>query len=202
MILLLCATCCDSFFMSVAYGVERIQISWKATIIISLCGTFLLGTAILLAKVFTQFLSPSLGKWIGFLILICLGISHLFQAQVKRYVKKQKHQPLIIKLKGISFVVDIFLDETQADQDCSKELSMTEAVYLGIALSLDSLASGLAYGLGAVNVAMILLCSFLAGVASIICGSAVAAKLTHRCHGDVSWISGSLLILLALLRLR
>lgn len=202
MLLLICATCCDSFFMSVAYGAERIKISWKATLIIAFCGTFLLGVSIALAKTFTSFLAPEIGKWISFVILIALGLTHLFQAQVKRYVKKQKHQPLIIRMKGISFVIDIFLDETEADQDHSKELSVSEATYLGIALSLDSLASGLAYGIGVVNFGLLLGCSFVFGVVLIILGDALGKRLMYRFSGDVSWLSGCLLMILAILRLR
>lgn len=201
MLVLICATCCDSFFMSVAYGAERIKISWKATAIIAFCGSSLLGISIGLAKTLTSFLSPEIGKWISFFILIGLGLTHLFQAQVKRYVKKHKHQPLIIKMKGISFVIDIFLDETEADQDHSKELSVSEAVYLGIALSLDSLASGLAYGIGVVNLGVLLGCSFVFGMILIVLGSALGKRLMYRFSDDVSWLSGCLLMILALLRL-
>lgn len=200
MLVLICATCCDSFFMSVAYGAERIKISWKATVIIAFCGTALLGISIAMARTLSSFLAPDVGKWISFFILIGLGLTHLFQAQVKRYVKKHKHQPLIIKMKGISFVIDIFLDETQADQDRSKELSISEAVYLGIALSLDSLASGLAYGIGVVHLGMLLSCSFGFGILCIVLGSTLGKRLMVRFRGDVSWLSGCLLMILALLR--
>lgn len=202
MLVLICATCCDSFFMSVAYGAEQIKISWRATMIISLCGTLLLGLSIALAKSFSQFLPVEIGKWLSFMILTALGLVRLFQAQVKHYVKKHKQQPLIIKVKGISFVIDIFLDETEADQDHSKELSLKEAAYLGVALSLDSLASGLAYGIGVVNLGALLSCSFVFGIALIILGSALGKSMIHYCHNDISWLSGGLLMILALLRLR
>ena len=201
MLVLICATCCDSFFMSVAYGAERIKIPWKATMIISLCGTMLLGLSIALAKSFTQLLSAAAGEWISFFILIALGLIRLFQAQVKHYVKKHKQQPLIIRFKGISFVIDIFLDETEADMDRSKELSVREAAYLGIALSLDSFASGLAFGIGVVNIGALLIVSFGFGIAFMVLGSALGKSMAYRFRSDVSWLSGFLLILLALLRL-
>lgn len=202
MILLILATCCDSFFMSVAYGIERIRIPWKAVGIIAFCGTSLLGISVGLAGSFTKLLTPAIGKWLSFGILCGLGISHLFQAQVKRYVNRHKQQPLIIRIKGISIVVDIFLDETKADQDHSKELSGKEAAYLGIALSLDSLASGLAYGIGSIDIPLLLSLSFVIGVAAIVSGSWLGRRWLRQWNGDVSWISGCLLLILALLRLR
>ena len=102
---------------------------------------------------------------------------------------------------GTYSFVDIFLDETEADQDHSKELSISEALYLGIALSLDSLASGLAYGIGVVNFGLLLGCSFGFGVVLIVVGSALGKRLMCRFTGDVSWLSGCLLMILALLRL-
>lgn len=202
MILLILATCCDSFFMSVAYGIEHIRIPGKAVVIIALCGTGLLGLSVGFSAILAKWLSPALGKWLSFVILCGLGISHLFQAQVKRYVNRHKQKPLIIRLKGISVVIDIFLDETKADQDHSKEISVREAVYLGLALSLDSLASGLAYGIGTVHFPLLLILSFVIGSIMILTGSIVGRRWLRLLHGDVSWISGCLLLALALLRLR
>ncbi len=202
MILLILATCCDSFFMSVAYGIERIRIPWKSVCIIAFCGTSLLGISVGLAGTLTRFFTPNVGRWVSFAMLCGLGVSHLFQAQVKRYVNRNKQKPLIIRWKGISIVVDIFLDETKADRDHSKELSGKEAAYLGVALSLDSLASGLAYGIGVIDVPVLLSLSFVIGVMAIVSGCWLGGRWLCHWHGDVSWISGCLLLILALLRLR
>lgn len=201
MILLVLATCCDSFFMSVAYGVEGIKIPWKSVLMIAFCGTFFLGASMILANVLSQLISPMMGKWISFMILMLLGCTNLFQARVKHYVNQQKQKPLIIKFKGISFVIDIFLDEKEADQDHSKYLSIKEAFYLGVALSIDSLASGLAYGIGITDVRLVLLVSFVMGVTIILLGSLLGNRIMNHIKQDVSWISGCLLIALAFLRL-
>lgn len=200
--LLVLATCCDSFFMSVAYGIEGIKIPWKSMIVIAFCGTFFLGISMSLAQVVTWMISPSLGKWLSFTILFLLGFSSVFQHQLKHYVKSHKQPTVTIKFQGISFVIDIFLDEREADVDHSKELSMREAMYLGIALSLDSLASGLAFGMGCSNLTLVLGCSFLLGISMILCGELLGAKLLCHVHQDVTWISGCFLLLLAFLRLR
>lgn len=200
MILLVVATGCDSFLMSIAYGVEGIRIPFKACVLIAFCGTFCLGISFLLASVLTNVLSVETGKYISFTILFILGITNLFQVQVKHYVKKHKAQPLIIRFKEISFVIDIFLDETQADADQSKELSLKEAMYLGIALSIDSLASGLAFGIGLRDVRIVLLLSFIAGICIICIGSFLGKHISSFVNFDISWISGCMLLVLAFLR--
>lgn len=188
--------------MSIAYGVEGIRIPWKSILIIAFCGTFFLSISMLLAGLIAQIISPSLGKWLSFTILFLLGFTNVFQHQVKSYVNKHKEQPLIIKFKGISFVIDIFLNEKEADVDHSKEICMKEALYLGVALSIDSLASGLAYGIGVTDISIVLMLSFGFGIIMILAGSMLGSRIMRHIHQDVSWISGCMLILLAFLRLR
>ena len=201
MILLVAATCCDSFLMSIAYGVEGIRIPFKACILIAFCGTFCLGISFFLASVLTNVLTVETGNYISFTILFVLGITNVFQVQVKHYVKKHKAQPLIICFKEISFVIDIFLDETQADVDQSKELNLKEAMYLGIALSIDSLASGLAFGIGLRDVKLVLLASFAVGIFIICIGSLLGKHISSFVTFDISWISGCMLLVLAFLQI-
>lgn len=67
---------------------------------------------------------------------------------------------------GISFMLSVCLDETKADADCSKVLSAKEALALGAALSIDSLATGFGSGLIGQNYLLILvlaLCMHMTG---------------------------------------
>ena len=70
-----------------------------------------------------------------------------------------------LEYSGISFVVlDIYLDETKADADNSKLLSLKEALYLAVALSIDSLASGFALGISVCSLLPVLVISFCVGI--------------------------------------
>lgn len=202
MVLLVMATCCDSFFMSVAYGVEGIKIPKRCVLMIAFCGAFFLSSSLYLASLFADAIPVQIGRWISFTILFLLGIMNLFQVQVKHYVRKYKKEPLIIRFKGISFVIDIFLDEKEADLDHSKELSLKEASYLGIALSMDSLASGLAYGIGFTDIQSMMVCSFVMGILIIASGSFIGRHISTHLHFDISWIAGAMLLFLAFLRLQ
>lgn len=202
MFLLILATTCDSFFMSIAYGVEGIRISWKAILIIAFCGSMFLGISMMLAGVITCLLSSAIAKRISFVILFGLGLIHIFRSQVKYVIRRYKEKPLVIRFSNVSFVVDIMLDEKAADMDRSKELNSKEAMYLGIALSLDSLASGIAYGIGYAHVGLLLILSFSVGVTMIIGGRCIGSHISRYAQRDVSWISGILLMVLALLRLK
>lgn len=202
MVLLILATTCDSFFMSIAYGAERIAMSWKAIWIIAACNTLCLGAAMGLAGMITSLCSENTPKQISFIILLALGLFHLFRSQVKKLLRNYQKQPLILRFAEVSIVIDILLDERCADMDHSKALNGKEALYLGFALSMDSLASGLAYGIGVHHAWILLGFSLVAGVLLILCGNAIGERLNRYAQWDVSWISGAMLVLLALLRLR
>lgn len=199
-VLLVFATCFDSFLMSVAYGVENIRLPRKAILIIAFCGTFFLGLAMVLANGFAAILPSSTCHYVSFGILFALGFFNIFQAQMKHYIKKHK-DPLVIKIKGISLVIDVFLDEKSADIDQSKDISVQEALYLGIALSLDSLASGLGYGIGSGDIRLLLGCSFLIGILLIYVGNYLGKHFSNTTQKDFSWISGCMLMVLACMRL-
>ncbi len=202
MLLLILATTCDSFFMSIAYGVEGIRISRFAIVIIALCGTTFLGVSMMMAGVITRLFSVAVAKRISFVILLGLGLFHIFRAQVRYWIKRYQKRPLVIQISKVSIVIDILLDEKAADLDHSKELSGKEALYLGIASSIDSLASGVAYGIGFEHTGFLLVVSFVSAVCMIVFGKWIGMHINRYAQRDVSWISGCLLVILAWLRLK
>ncbi len=97
------------------------------------------------------------------------------------------------------FVIDVFLDETKADMDKSKSLSIKESIFLAITLSIDSLASGFAVGMQISQPLPVLVCSFLIGIISILGGSIVGEKIGSLKY-NLSWLSGVLFLILAFMK--
>ncbi|MCI8272443.1 MAG: sporulation membrane protein YtaF [Erysipelotrichaceae bacterium] len=200
-ILLVLAVCIDAFAVSVAYGAQSIRIPLKSVCIIAGFGTFFLGISLYLAVLLQQFFPLYVCRYISFAVLLALGIISLFQTQMKRYVKKHKEGKLVFSWQEISFVIDVYIDETKADIDHSKELNAKEAVYLAVALSIDSLATGIAFGMAVQNPLDVLLISLLMGILIIVIGQWIGKRISKAVHMDLSWISGLILIILAFSRL-
>lgn len=200
-VLLVLAVCIDSFIVSMAYGAQSIKIPLKSVMIIAGFGTFFLGVSLYLAKFLQQFFSLQICYYISFTILFIIGIISLFQTQMKYYLKKHKEGKLMFSLKEISFVVDVYIDETKADADHSKVLSAKEAVYLAIALSIDSLATGIAFGMAVQDPREVLLISFLMGVMILAIGQWIGKRISKVLDFDLSWITGVILLILAFSRL-
>ncbi|MCS4521910.1 manganese efflux pump [Clostridium botulinum] len=106
-----------------------------------------------------------------------------------------------IKFSDLSFIIDICIDETKADMDHSKILSPKEALYLSTALSLDSLAIGLGSSLGNVNYMQIVILSLISDFVFVYAGAFVGRKFVEKSKLNLSWLSGIILIFLAITRI-
>ena len=105
------------------------------------------------------------------------------------------------KLFDFKFVLEIYIDEIKADFDQSRRLNAKEALALAVALSIDGLAAGFGSALGNINYTRILLLSLIFHMAAVWIGVWVGQRLARKIKINMSWVSGAILISLALVRL-
>jgi putative sporulation protein YtaF len=202
-LLLVSSVCIDAFVASIAYGTNKIKIPISSAIIISSIGSFILGISLFAGGFIKDFLPGNLPTILSFSILMILGIYRLFEGLFKNYIQ-QRHtldKPLKFKIFDINFILQVYADETKADFDKSKVLTPKESFYLATALSFDSLAVGFGSSLvGGGYIRTIFLC-FIIGVAVVLLGVFMGKKLLEKSHVNLAWLSGVILMLLALNKL-
>jgi len=202
-LLLVLSICLDTFLASIAYGTEKIKIPLSSSIIINLVCSSFLGISLLLSNILNDFITIGIANILSFLLLLSIGVYRIFEVFFKKYIRKfsNKNTPLTFKVFDFKFVLQIYADEIKADYDKSKLLTAKEAFYLSVALSLDSLAVGFSSGLVYVNYIQVIVLCFLVGMICIILGSYLGRYFTNIININLSWISGVLLIILAILRI-
>lgn len=202
-ILLVLAISLDAFVASIAYGSKKIKIPLLSTLIINIICSLLLAVSVLLGSQLKRVLPGNITALVSFLILLLLGIFYLFEGLTKNYLwsRVDFNKEIELKLSDINFIINIYLDQTKADYDYSKKLDYKEALYLGFALSLDSLTIGFGSGLTDINYAYLLGLSLIVGLISIRAGLLIGEKLAIRSKLNLSWLAGVILIFLALSRL-
>ena len=202
-LLLVSSLCIDSFVASMAYGTSKIRIPFISTIIINLVCTITLGCSLLIGSIFKSFLPGNLPVVLGFLLLMALGIYRLFEYVFKSYISKcsKSDSPLTFKIFDFQFVLQVYADEIKADFDNSKCLNIKESFYLALALSLDSLAVGVGSSLGNINYIQVLILCFFIGIIAVSFGVFLGRKFAQKLHFEFSWLSGVLLIVLAIIRI-
>lgn len=138
----------DSLGVGITYGLKKTKISFTA-----LCALFLLSITIAsfsisIGNVITSFISPSVTSIIGSIILFGIGVFIIYQATIKKektkkdILAKPREYNIFIKFLGIT--INIIKDPISSDIDSSNEIDLKEAIFLGIALSLDSISIGFA----------------------------------------------------------
>lgn len=201
-LLLVSSLCIDSFVASIAYGASKIHIPPLCAIIINLVCTTTLASSLLVGSIVKSFLPGSVPIILGFVLLMTLGIYRLFEFMFKAYISKKSKTdiPLTFKLFDFEFILQVYADETKADFDKSKSLSPKESFYLATALSLDSLAVGFGSSLCSINYTQVLILCFIVGLIAVTFGVFLGHKFAEKLHLELSWLSGVLLIVLAIIR--
>lgn len=201
-LLLVSSLCIDSFVASISYGTSKIRIPPLSVIIINLVCTATLACSLLIGSIFKSFLPGDLPVILGFMLLMALGIYRLFEYIFKSYISKcsKSDSPLKFKIFDFQFVLQVYANEIKADFDNSKSLNIKESFYLALALSLDSLAVGFGSSLCNINYTQVLILCFVIGILCVSLGVFIGRKFAQKLHLELSWLSGVLLILLAILR--
>lgn len=205
-VLLVLAVVLDGFTACFAYGVNKIKIPILSAVLISLMGTGMLMLSMGAAGWIGNYIPPHICKVLSFAVLFLIGLCNLFQNSVKAILKKASDncKKMSFRWSGISFMLSVCLDETKADADCSKVLSAKEALALGTALSIDSLATGFGSGLIGQNYLLILVLALCLHMTAILLGHFLGEKVSQGAktrHLQLDWLGGVILMVLAFIRL-
>ena len=201
-ILLVLSLCIDACASSFAYGTNKIKIPIKSNLILTGISTLFLMLSVGIGTFIQGIIPTRLSHIICFLILFLLGFMRLFEGLIKNYLNRKAISPNNIEVTLFNFklVLNVYADTTRADLDHSKTLSSKEALYLGIALSLDSLVVGLGAALGPVSFIQLFIFSIIFNILSILLGCLLGSKCAEKSQVDLYWLSGAILIILALIK--
>lgn len=199
-IMLVFAVSLDAFIAAFSFGSDKIRIPPLSACVISLICTAILTGSIILSSIISSVVPDNLCRAASAGILTILGTVSLFQNMLKSALRKRQGESgFSFRFFNIDFVICVYLDETKADSDSSKNLSSKEAVTLALALSADSIASGFGAGLGNTDIVRISAVSFAAGLAALALGGFIGQKISCR-KPKISWLSGIILIILGLFK--
>ena len=199
--LLVLAMSTDAFFAALSYGAGKIKIPFISAVIMCIVSTAVLTCSVCLSGVLGSFIPEKVCHTVGGLLLGLIGIISFCQNGLKAALRKRQGKGrLSFCWFNIDFVISVYLDETRADSDMSKVLSPKESLALAAALSVDSVSGGLCAGLSGANVLRVSILSFIFGLMAVAAGGKLGAGLKNL-SGDLSWVSGIFLIILAIYKL-
>lgn len=231
LVVLAFAVSLDGFGVGVTYGLRKIRIPFLSVFIIACCSGFIIWLSMQAGGWLSGYISESAAKLIGAIILIVIGCWALFQLLRSKHTndsdvtldeekagisaneasglesspseaRVEATPVILLELKRLGLVIQILRTPQAADVDRSGVISASEAIMLGVALSLDALGAGLGaalLGLPALITAVVIAISsalFLVSGTSI--GFRFAAK---RGMQALSFLPGILLIMMGIMKL-
>ena len=201
--ILVLALSTDTFVASIAYGANRVGISWIKVIAANVICSGCLGAALLFGNVIDNFVPETFAKGAGFSCLFFLGVMKLLDYTIKKYINSHVHvhKDPTFSVSGLSIIINIYGNPMAADWDDSKTLSWKETVMFSFAMSIDSLVAGALSGFLMINPGFAALAALLVGIAVMYTGLFLGKRLAALRGWDLSWLSGVLFLFLAFSKL-
>ncbi|WP_206099012.1 sporulation membrane protein YtaF [Paenibacillus nanensis] len=222
LIVLAFAVSLDGLGVGVTYGLRRIRIPFLSVFIIACCSGFIIWLSMQAGGWLGGFISETAAKLIGASILIVIGCWALIQLTRSKNDDSDSDrdggnpqsavpagdgelepaQVLKLELKRLGLVIQILRTPQAADVDRSGIISASEAVMLGVALSLDAFGAGLGaalLGLPALLTAVVIAAS---SAIFLVTGTQLGLRFAARrgMHA-LSYLPGILLIMMGIMKL-
>lgn len=160
LLILALAVSLDSFGVGVTYGLRKMKLPVISIIIIGLSSAIMILISMQIGVWLSLMLPPSMAKWIGSIILVSIGVWAILQvlksnqeAEIdnKKSITNKGKRIVYIEIKKLGIVIEILKKPIKADIDNSGNISASEAMLLGLALSLDAFGAGIGAALVGFN---------------------------------------------------
>ncbi|WP_158080423.1 sporulation membrane protein YtaF [Alkalithermobacter paradoxus] len=200
------AICIDTFAIGLSYGIKDIKIPKLSLVIINVITVVILYISISLGELVGNLFSNDIASIISFIMLFGLGSFFIVKGYFEDLIKKKEEcgdkEITKIRLSRLEIVIAIAVDHTKADMNVSGDIDFKEAIYLGIALSLDSLGVGFGSAIAKINSLQVILFAFILNLIAVTTGLYLGKKI-KSCNKNFKtcFISGGILILLGISKL-
>lgn len=202
----------DSLGVGISYGIRQIHLPWTSILIISLMSMTAISISMMAGRLLGKLLSPEVGYRLGGIILIMIGIYIIYQyfkekiassdsssqADTSKTDVHQENEPVqVLRVSFLGFVIQILKKPHIADMNMSGTISSREALLLGLALAIDSLAAGVAVSLLGYSILATAICVGVGHLLLTYFGLTIGRSLGKSFFGrHMTALSGIILVLM------
>ncbi|MEQ6375693.1 sporulation membrane protein YtaF [Bacillaceae bacterium S4-13-56] len=197
----------DSFTVGLTYGVRKMTLPWKSLLLIGVMSALTFYTSMSIGSYLSSFLEPHQAEQLGGWILMAIGMFVLLQYFRSSFSLKKEGKnvkPYILKweIQSLGVVIQILRKPMSADFDRSGSITGFEAVFLGLALSLDAFGAGI--GISMFGFSTFLTSFLVAATSSLLlftgmkCGRGLSYKKGSQ---KLSFVPGLILVIIGVFKL-
>lgn len=201
----------DSFGIGITYGLKNTKITNIAKFILCLISILITTLSLSLGECLSHFLPNSLASLLGSFLLIGMGLFILFTCFSSPSSKSAIPPPTNLEpsihefvIQSLGMTIQIIKNPISSDMDGSKRIDAKEAIYLGFALSMDSLCIGIGTSMLGFSSFLFPIFVTLFQFCFLSLGQLLGKKIVQSIPvSDTLWnsISGILLIVIGVLKL-
>lgn len=201
--LLAIAVSLDSFTVGFTYGLRCMYLPLRSLIIIASCTATSLTIALTIGHFITKIFSPDFAESLGGYMLILIGLAVIYQYFKSEQQNNNEPKTILnIEIKSLGLVINILRKPLIADFDRSGSITGIEALFLGIALSLDAFAVGVSAAMLRYSPLLLVFSVTLMSSAFVLLGINSGQKFSkHLWIKKMSFLPGVLLILLGIFKM-
>ena len=196
----------DSFGIGLTYGMRKIHTPFRSLMVIMLCTSMAMFFSMSIGKNISLLISPYSAQLIGGFLLIGIGSFSIYNLyknnkDIKEKNNKKNDKPFRLKfeIKKIRIVIEILKSPASADADQSGNISIKEALFLGLAVSLDAFGAGL--GASLLGYPVIVTSLIIGGMSGIFIymGTLIGTRFSEiKIINKLKFLPGLLLIIIGL----
>lgn len=149
------AVSADGFMVGIAYGIKRIKVPFLSLILIALASSLAVTFSMICGKGLAAILSPTWTSRLGAALLVIIGLYFLLQSCREKIIQMEAPADeaiFTLNLEFLGIIVQILKKPSAADMDCSGEINIKEAFFLGLALAVDALGAGIGAAMTGLNI--------------------------------------------------
>ncbi len=199
MVILAMALSIDSLCVGLSYGMRRIEIPFIPLLFVSLISGISAYISIHIGNGLAVFLSPQHAKILGAVILICVGIYIFISTLRDKSAGTEDKEILSIRLDFVKITIQVIQQPLKADLDNSGTISNTEAIFLGIALALDTFGAGLGAAMSRMDITYLPIAICIFNMVFLLLGEYVGRDMDIAQNERLEYLPGIVLIILGLI---
>lgn len=191
----------DNLGVGISYGIRGIRIGLLSNFIIALICFIFSETGILFGKWLSKVLPGVFTMLVGTFFLLVIGIRIILLAVPRKKILSKNDKD---NEAAPTSIMDLLKNPEKADVDKSGDISLVEAIVLGIALSANALTNGLGVGLLGLSPFAISITASIGSFLTVWAGVAFGVKVADIRIGSLTVgqfgtiLSGVLLVVIAL----
>lgn len=153
------AVSADGLIAGLAYGVKKIRIPLGSLLLIALSSALAVTISMYCGQGLAAVIPSDWARKIGAMLLMIIGGYFLLGA-LRDHIGSLggDGELLSFNVKPLGVIVQILKEPASADMDLSGEISLKEAIFLGLALAMDALGAGAGMAMAGFNILFTALC--------------------------------------------